>query len=61
MIFFCITFKREIDSITEHRFFCYALTKEEAIKRFCDTTGYDKSCIISIHIQRESEGIKWES
>ena len=62
MIFYCITFKRNIEGITEHRFFCYALNKQECIKRFCDT-GHEKKDIISIHIVEELEegGIKWES
>lgn len=49
MIFYCIVFKRKIESITEHKFFCYAINKQECIKRFCDT-GHEEKDIISIHI-----------
>ena len=61
MIFYCIVFKRKIESITEHKFFCYALNEQECVKRFCDT-GHEEKDIISIHIvEQEEGGIKWES
>lgn len=51
MYFYCITFMRvyndDNNDNTEHKFFCYAETKQEAVKRFCVVTGYKKSCIIS--------------
>lgn len=52
MKLYCIYFRREYkpEGNMEHRFFVYAKTKTQAIKRFCVTTGYKKACIISIHI-----------
>lgn len=48
--FYCIIFIRQYeDDNTEHKFFCYAQTKEIAEKRFCVVTGYKKSCIISVN------------
>lgn len=52
MKFYCITFKREyIDGgSAEQRFFVYAKTKIEAVKRFCTTTGNRRTCIISVYL-----------
>lgn len=51
MFFYCITFMRIYDDDnTEHKFFCYAKTKQEAVKRFCVITGYKKACVISVHV-----------
>nr|DAR66938.1 MAG TPA: hypothetical protein [Caudoviricetes sp.] len=49
MNFYVIRFYRQYeDDNVEHNFFAYALTQEEAIKRFCSTTGYAKSVITNI-------------
>lgn len=49
MNFYVIRFYRQYeDDNVEHNFFAYALTQEEAIKRFCSTTGYAKSAITNI-------------
>lgn len=50
MKLYCIYFRREYkpEGNMEHRFFVYAKTKTQAIKRFCVTTGYKSSCIVSI-------------
>lgn len=52
MRFYCIRFNRAYfdgDS-AEQRFFLYAKTRLEAVKRFCTTTGYKSDCIISVHV-----------
>lgn len=48
-MFYCIKFMRMTeDDNTEHNFFVHAITEESAKKRFCVTTGYSVSCIVSI-------------
>ena len=60
MKFFCITFFRQYDDDnTEHKYFCHALNEEDAKQRFCVTSGYKSSCIVSVHIMRQ-EKMKWE-
>lgn len=52
MQFYCIRFNRTYfdgDS-AEHKFFLYAKTRLEAVKRFCTTTGYKSACIISVNM-----------
>lgn len=50
MYFYCIKFMRQTeDDNTEHCFFCFAMSEEQAIERFCITSGYNKSCIITIY------------
>lgn len=52
MRFYCIRFNRTYfdgDS-AEHKFFLYAKTRLEAVKRFCTITGYKRDCIISVHV-----------
>lgn len=51
MKFYCIKYERsfDVDKIkTEQKFFCYAQTKVQARKRFCETTGNKVSTILSI-------------
>ena len=64
MYFYCITFMRMYDDDnTEHKFFCYATTKQEAVKRFCVITGYKSTCIVSVHVESqgmEGEQNKWD-
>jgi hypothetical protein len=52
MHFYCIRFNRTYigNGSTEHRFFVYAETRLEAVKRFRATTGYKSDCIISVHV-----------
>lgn len=62
--FYCITFMRLYDDDnTEHKFFCYADTKEEAVQRFCIATDLKKSCIISVHMLQSEyeERSEWET
>lgn len=52
MRLYCIRFNRTYfdgDS-AEQKFFLYAKTRLEAVKRFCITTGYKSDCIISVHV-----------
>lgn len=45
-----ITFKRKtIDSYTVNNFFVYATTQAKAVNRFCKTTGYNRTAIISVY------------
>ena len=56
---YCIVFMRQTDDDnTEHRFFAYAETKERAMQRFCDMTGYTKACVISIYVKIDIESKK---
>lgn len=50
---YCIKFFRlydDDDDNVEHNFYCFALKESEAIERFCKTTGYESSCVISVHL-----------
>lgn len=49
MNFYKIAFFRQYeDDNVQCSFFVYAKTKQEAVKRFCLTTGYNKCTIVSI-------------
>lgn len=49
--YYVITFTRTVERCTtEHRFFCYAKNRLQAIKRFCGTTGYKTYCIVSVSV-----------
>lgn len=37
------------DDNVETKFFCYALSESEAVRRFEKTTGYSKKCITDIY------------
>lgn len=53
MKFYCITFYRTVDKErTKHKYFVYATSKLKAVQRFCSTTGYKDTCIISIYIMK---------
>lgn len=50
MKLYCIHFYRMYDDDNvEREFFVYAKTKLEAVRRFCNTTGYKKSCIVFVN------------
>lgn len=62
--FYCITFMRQYDDDnTEHKFFCYAFTEDEAIQRFLSATDLKKCCVLSVHVlQSEYERrTEWET
>lgn len=52
MKFYCICFTRTYPycNHARHKFFVYAKTRLEAVKRFCMVTGYKSDCIISVHV-----------
>ena len=52
MKFYCIRFTRTYPDCNhaEHKFFLYAKTRLEAVKRFCMVTGYKSACIVSVHV-----------
>lgn len=52
MKLYCIRFTRTYPDCNhvEHKFFLYAKTRLEAVKRFCMVTGYKSACIISVHV-----------
>lgn len=50
MNFYAVKFWRMTeDDNTEHVFFCHSKTKKDAVQRFVTTTGYERSCVISVH------------
>lgn len=42
--------RRTEDGETKHGFYVYALSEAEAKQRFLITTGYSKTCIVSVSV-----------
>ena len=54
MRLYCIAYNITIDrSSNKKRFFCYAKTQVEAVRRFIMCTGLSKSYVIGIHVVAE--------
>lgn len=52
MNLYCVTFYKVYPDKekTEHKFFVYEKTKQKAVQRFCLSTGYRKTNVLSVHI-----------